>query len=188
MGVRRGGSAVWWLREAVCTGDSEIRWPSGTVTPGSGTTLLDETNVTAALDELTEAFEVAHTLFKMSKVFWRSWATDTRRTEEERSFLRVSAMIPPESSAVVAPPVQPTISAAPTSPTGSVSGRAWIEIDKNRRQEIHVDVGAAPRVRKLTDVAIEEDLVVDRISASKEAPRIVSVELKGDKIMSVKRT
>jgi CRISPR type III-B/RAMP module RAMP protein Cmr6 len=129
-----------------------------------------------------EVYKVAHNLFERDKPFWRSWARDEKRSEEERSFLQASAMVKPEPTSVVVELIQPT------TPTKSVSGRAWIESDKNGRQVVLVDVDGARFERKRKDVVIDDDaLSKDLASALETAPVIVSVELRGNKILSVRR-
>jgi CRISPR-associated protein Cmr6 len=134
-----------------------------------------------------DVYSVARTLFEQAPPFWRSWAKDARRSEEERSFLQASAMIAPDRESLVMEKVEPTVLAT-AKPTKRVGGRAWIESDKNGRQVVHVEVDGARFERKRKDVVVDDaDLAVELASALKAAPVNVSVELKADRIVSVRR-
>lgn len=77
---------------------------------------------------------------------------------------------------------------ATTSATTTVGGRAWIESDKSGRQVVHVEVGGRQVERKRKDVIIDDvDLANELASTLKTAPVRVFVELKGDKLMRVRR-
>jgi hypothetical protein len=96
-------------------------------------------------------------------------------------------MIAPDRESLVMEKVEPTVLAT-AKPTKRVGGRAWIESDKNGRQVVHVEVDGARFERKRKDVVVDDaDLAVELASALKAAPVNVSVELKADRIVSVRR-
>ena len=133
-------------------------------------------------------FEAAKHLFERDMPFWRSWAKDAKRSETERAFLLSSAMIAPEPAPGVAALARPMTPMATTSATTTVGGRAWIESDKSGRQVVHVEVGGRQVERKRKDVIIDDvDLANELASTLKTAPVRVFVELKGDKLMRVRR-